>query len=443
MLRGKRILVVVIGIFLIGLGFGQVGCAGGYPSHFGWVHFLPTVGGYAPAGKADTPISSKEAVTFTYVPLEDDSYDYIIPLGNVGPPGHTFPSDHIYFVLKDGSYPVVAPASGVITEIVNWTQSDWSYQDYELHIKHTDTFETYFYHMSGIADWILSITGEIESESQITVNIPVAAGQEVGRAEKQPGGSVCLDWGAINYEITLNFIHPETYGEGVNVHTVCPLDYLNESLKQQAYAKVWRTGDPPGGKIDYDLPGRLSGNWFIEGSPPGIWDGSTQLAFVYYVHNASQMIVSVGGNALAPLPIGVFNATGPDFGSVSADNGTVTYHLVGEYPDNIKGQIYTLIVQVVGEERIRVEAFEGYQEGKSFTDKAVYYNRIGPYGPDGPDGPDGPGEDYGETFILDLAILNQLTSYSQQRSLIVFGVAGGVIAVLAAALTLVMFRGRH
>ena len=64
----------------------------------------------------------------------------------------------------------------------------------------------------------------------------------------------------------------------------------------------------------------------------------------------------------------------------------------------------------------------------------MYYNRIGPYGP---------GEDYGETFILNLAILNQLTSYSQQRSLIVFGVAGGVIAVLAAALTLMMFRRRH
>ncbi|MHA1210622.1 MAG: hypothetical protein ACTSRF_15555 [Candidatus Freyarchaeota archaeon] len=64
--------------------------------------------------------------------------------------------------------------------------------------------------------------------------------------------------------------------------------------------------------------------------------------------------------------------------NVSAENGTVTYLLVGDYPDEINGTKYTLIARVVGDEKIRVEAFEGHQEGKNFTENAKFYTRTGP-----------------------------------------------------------------
>nr|MDO8063778.1 hypothetical protein [Candidatus Freyrarchaeum guaymaensis] len=41
----------------------------------------------------------RSTVTFTYIPLEDEAYSEIIPLGHLNPPRHTFPSDHVYFVL--------------------------------------------------------------------------------------------------------------------------------------------------------------------------------------------------------------------------------------------------------------------------------------------------------------------------------------------------------
>ena len=142
------------------------------------------------------------------------------------------------------------------------------------------------------------------------------------------------------------------------------------------------------------------------------------------------MVVSVGGNVLAPLPIGVFNATGPDFTQVSIESGKVTYHLVGADPQT-EDKKYTLVVQVVGDERIKVEAFEGHQEEVDFTDKAVFYNRTGPFG-----------SQNSEKIPVSLAILSQLSASSQQTILLVLGIPSGAGAFLIAILTLKLYKKR-
>jgi len=422
---GKKIIVVaIIVILLAGFGFSQINYNLKQQINADLLLFKTTANSYTM--DANIPVSQGK-FTFTHIPLEDDAYDSIVPLGNLNPPSHTFPTDHIYFVLKDGTHDVVAPANGAIICIWNKTREGETYQDYFLLIRHTPTIYSTLDHIVGLADWILEKAGKITGFTQ--VNIPVEAGQVVGRAEKQPERA-WFDWGAMDYDVTLNFIHPETYGYEVSVHAVCPLDYLEESLREEAYQKVNRVGEPRSGKIDYDLPGRLSGNWFLEGSQPGVWNYSTQLALVYYVYNASQMVVSVGGDVLAPLPIGVFNATGPDFTEVSIESGKVIYHLVGIYPETVRDKDYTLVVQVVGDERIKVEAFEGHQEEVNFTDKAVFYNRIGPFG--------SPNSQI--IIILGLAILNQLSASSEQTVLLIFGIVGGAAAVFITTIILKPYK---
>ncbi len=181
-------------------------------------------------------------------------------------------------------------------------------------------------------------------DEKVEVSIPVRAGEVLGVARVRPG-QCCLDWGVVDYGVTLGFIHPETYPPSM-AHAVCPLDYLREDLRERAYQKVRRVDEPRGGKIDYDLPGRLSGNWFLEGGEPGVWNWSRHLAFVYHTFNASQPVVSVGGNALSPLPTGLYNASGPDPASVTVESGVVTYYLTyvaGEAePEDVN---FTLIVQ--------------------------------------------------------------------------------------------------
>jgi len=207
------------------------------------------------------------------------------------------------------------------------------------------------------------------------------------------------------------------------------LDYLEESLREQAYQKVNRVGEPRSGKIDYDILGRLSGNWFYEEADPG--EQSSQLAFVYYVYNASQIVVSIGGEYLHPLKVGLYFATGPDFGEVSAESGAVTYHLVGS--DNN----YTLIVQVVGDEKIKVEAFEGHQNGLSFTDKAKanFYTRTGSYRPTSENSPS-------EEYCYLTSFLLGYYYYSQQQTKTFYIAACGTAAILIVA-TITSFKLRR
>jgi len=325
-------------------------------------------------------IPGSETVIFTYIPLEYEAYNEVIPLGHLDPPDHTFPTDHIYFFLvsQSNSYDVVAPAGGNISMVMyspyNYTENgeNTTYDDYAVYIRHNETFDSYFGHLSELADWIQNQVGELPEGDWVDVNIPVKAGQILGKAKQRPG-QYCLDWGAVNWEITLNFIHPKTYPLQT-AHAVCPLDYLTDSLKEIAYQKVYRTAEPRGGKIDFDLPGKLSGNWFLEGGEPNVWNWSRHLAFVYDVYDPTQMVVAVGGDALSPLPVSVFNAVGPDPKNVSSENGKITYNLTDQYTY----ENYTLLVEFVGDEKIKVEAFEGHLYNPDFVNPK-YYTRTGPY----------------------------------------------------------------
>src|SRR5271167_2206131 len=67
-------------------------------------------------------------ITFTVSPLNIDNAVWYAPLGNLNPPGHTFPSDHGGFYYVDPgnpdpnkynvSYQVFAPADGFISQVL-------------------------------------------------------------------------------------------------------------------------------------------------------------------------------------------------------------------------------------------------------------------------------------------------------------------------------------
>jgi len=129
--------------------------------------------------------------------------------------------------------------------------------------------------------------------------------------------------------------------------------------------------------------------------------------------------------------VGVFNATGPDPMNVSAENGTVTYLLVGDYPDEINGTKYTLIARVVGDEKIRVEAFEGHQEGKNFTENAKFYTRTGPLSP------------WCELMPVFLVLLIVFFPTYAQQPLLLYGVAGVAVVAVAVILSLAVLRKKR
>ena len=89
--------------------------------------------------------------------------------------------------------------------------------------------------------------------------ISVKAGQLIGTIGEQT-----LDFGVYDYEKVLEgFIYPEHYTrEPWKIHTVDPFIYFPDEVREVLLQKNLRKVEPFAGKIDHDIDGTLSGNWF-------------------------------------------------------------------------------------------------------------------------------------------------------------------------------------
>lgn len=114
------------------------------------------------------------------------------------------------------------------------------------------------------------------------------------------------------------------------------------------------------------------------------WTGHLTLA---YHHIApSLVIVSLGDFAVQPRQFAV-QGNGPDPASVSAATGLVAYELTYaplggdgnrlELPDSMRGVQGVLLVQLLDEQRLRVEAFPGKTAAQvtGSTPAALTYTR--------------------------------------------------------------------
>ena len=129
-----------------------------------------------------------------------------------------------------------------------------------------------------------------------SIDFPVKAGQVIGKI-----GGQTLDFAVWNTEQVLTgFIVPEHYqGEFWKIYTANPYDYMTPELKELLIERNPRTINPIQGKIDYDIPGKLIGNWFVAGS--GGYSGGqraeyweTHLAIAPDHYDPTKYIISFG-----------------------------------------------------------------------------------------------------------------------------------------------------
>ncbi len=323
---------------------------------------IKEIGNLGSQKRDDFPELGSGTVTFKVFPVEYAVIKEIWPLGHLNPPAHTFPTDHGYILFKNPSklHVVRAPADGIIYRI-------WEHKpnDFYICIAHTNTFRSCFDHLGEINGSILE-----KARGKEWVKIPIKTGEIIGRGPSK--SSVSIDWGVFNYEVTLNFIHPKYYRN--SAHAVYFLDYCSEEIKNEVSKYLTRKVEPRSGKIDYDQPGRLVGNWFFEGNI-SIENWETHLSFVYDMNDPTQIRIGIGGILnITPAAYAVVGNS-PDPAKVTVANGTVVYWLVGA-PEfgytHLKG---TLLVEVLDGERIKVEAFKGHIPNPQFTSNAVYYVR--------------------------------------------------------------------
>jgi len=348
-----------------------------------------------------TPIDlGSGPVKFTHFPIPENEIEWIIPLGNINNPEHAIPTDHMYFRgirgaslpwgTMPGPHEIRAPADGFINWI-NWTtgyshELGKSLDDFMVVIIHSNNFISVLGHVYDIDNSILEEAkrqglkkGE-DYGDYMHVWIPVKAGQTIGRAT---GG----DFGAYDKTVVLTgLIHPEKYKTlDFFLHTVNPLDYYEENLREFLYQKCWRVGEPRGGKIDYDIPGRLIGNWFLKP-----WKGDEYwtrnyglLSFAPSVYDSSKIRIGFGRGFGLPehLMFTYENVDGPDPATVTVQSGPVVYYLSHPVWREVSGEWtwvtvkLTILVQMVSDEEIKVEWFEGHVENPTFTSNAKHYTR--------------------------------------------------------------------
>lgn len=314
-------------------------------------------GGGSASGSGPAPPPVDLGLTFKASPIDPAAIRWITPLGNLNPPDHPLPTDHIYFYFADpdaGESPTLrrtaffAPGDGTVSTVL---QNNPAWPDLKVFVTATGNMTYYVDHLIP--------------DAPLTVGMQIRAGQRLGTT----GSVYAVDLGLLNSQVRQPFLNPGRYVNSDSLNADAPLRYFEEPLRTQLYGKVQRLGSERDGRIAYDVAGRLSGNWFSE-------YGAVPLAFAQDTYDPTQVRLSVPG--FFPVS-GVFGvgASDPFPGEVTVGSGKVRYSLTRArtglpIPGEVSG---TLLVQMLDEGRIRVESFPPGDAAAAFTANAREFLR--------------------------------------------------------------------
>ncbi len=307
---------------------------------------------------------------FTHYPVNMSRLTELVPLGNLNPPGHTYPTDHMYFFTDTMTYPdgfeIYAPGNMTINSIrkvdYNPPQGIIS-TDFTIDFDVCQHISGTFGHINNLSTYLLDLVGEFGEEYgdevwsysiadrtftsyRKRVNLDILAGEVLGRAAMGGGydfwlkdDRVELYW--VNTDISRNF-----------QHTVCPIAYFKDELQINLKAKIggWIPVDPPGycGKIDFDVPNTAQGIWRREGYSSEDAE-EFGLALVYSNFNISKGAFSIGdaGNDTWDKNVYFFEPTSTGFlnrnFSQITNDGNIYYYLSEQFKT---GMIYTKVILI-------------------------------------------------------------------------------------------------
>ncbi|MBI2148378.1 hypothetical protein HYU23_01760 [Candidatus Woesearchaeota archaeon] len=333
-------------------------------------------------------------VMFDNAPVNLEKTELFLPLGLMSG-GHVTPVDHHYFqnfANQEADIEVYSPGYGVITEIQHMPGAP-DKKDYRVVIQHTCTISSIFIHIEILSDKLASQA----SENFAGTNIQVKAGEVIGWYKTN------VDYNIVDNEVTLSgFVIPEHYQEQDpwKIHVPNTYEYFNEPIKSELLAKSVRTIEPRAGKIDYDIDGKLVGNWFEEESNGYAGKGGKEywqshLSFTYDFLDPSLIIVSMADYGGIPNQFAIKGNT-PDPAKISKDDGIINYELVSWGYTTEKGEEWnkvklakiikatggthvagTVVVQMLEDRKIKFETFPGKTSSQviGFTDNAKIYER--------------------------------------------------------------------
>ncbi len=337
--------------------------------------------------RAKLPDCATILYTFPYV--EPSNIREITPLGNVDPPGHTIPTNHVYTHLtlpreSTQTLPLYLPADVWLAHIsINhgFTQDP---EDDTIYFAVCKDVIGYFNHVKKLSPEMQKIVDNYKCSADnnknncmIQVLIPLKKGTYLGEVGRLQGN---FDFGTIDLRTEHNFVNEERYAERT-LHIQCPFDYYAPELKNKYYSLL--QGDSKScGKTNYDIPETLQGNWFYGDSREYYGGDWVKHAFFGYDNvKPERAVLSFGGvivpeNGLRwkfiPVNSGTINRK---FEDVKADETIYCYDANNQDQFN-KSPSGRILVKMENDKQIKVEYQNGGCSGNLiFTNNAKIYER--------------------------------------------------------------------
>jgi hypothetical protein len=261
---------------------------------------------------------------FTTSPISLSRVDGWIPLGQVNPPAHTFPTDHQYvnWVNPDitkNSEPadVVAPGDITILRVRRVTYSSDNHSDYSMDFSPCADLMGIFGHITSLDATLLTRIGAFDQQcgsyspnpgltvqtcDTKSIKVTLPAGGRIGTA----GGTANI--GGLDFTLqdrrvpAIQYANPSRWlnNDGFDqFHIVPASEYFTEPLRTQIMAKLGnyngklkRTIPPVGGTIAHDIAGTVQGDWM--NSPQPTFPETPHLAVVPDNVDPTIFVISMG-----------------------------------------------------------------------------------------------------------------------------------------------------
>ncbi len=239
----------------------------GYTSRPDW---YPTLSQILGGPGAKEPTCSPSTIKFISPVLPLDQLAPSIPYGYlVG--GHVTPIDHAYLGLKSLSksasqltsadyVAVTAPADGVITEVSNLGSPN----SHRVVIDHGCNVYSVYMVMNKVTGVLASLASQASNNGYLKANVKIKAGEEFGRQAE-----TMLDFNVFDGTSWLSgFQNPQAYltQDAWKPYTADFLPFFSSDIRSAMEAQMQKTSSPRVGKIDHDIAGTASGNWFLAGT---------------------------------------------------------------------------------------------------------------------------------------------------------------------------------
>jgi hypothetical protein len=334
-----------------------------------------------------------DGIQFTTFPVDMSKVPDIAPLGNLGPPGHTFPTDHSYISVGENgggahgsgkTYDIFSPADIYLTSI-SWSKNTEDPRDYTFYFALCKDVIGYYNHVKTVSPRMQDILDNYDceefskqDENSCTKVLDLDLFEEGGLM-----GTVGLkqgnwDFGLIDLRVNLPFVNPGRHVERT-LHIQCAYDYYPTEMKKVFYDLIPRK-DGTCGRTMQDVAGTLMGTWFHEDAQDKkVVDWKVYLAFVEDNYFPDTQVVSVAGIFTNPAKYEFYpknsGFVNREFSEVFDDGNVYCYQSEEVEKFQSSRPSGKIVVQMTDKETLKIEHQQGSCKGDEIFKNPKIYMR--------------------------------------------------------------------